>query len=579
MKSKRIAAGLTLTSAVSLAGVLVVGASVEAQSQRPLPGNAIDASNQVGSGGINSPMPTYAFNAANLFVTGNVTGGRQFRGFSPVRDPSSLFAPMATSSLSGFRADSLSLSDVTAGRTNYQANPFFPASRTVANAGAISQGLTQPGSSIPLTQYINPNRATAGPAWPGVVLPYAESLGVAPMGAIPSALPTGTNPYAANPHSYLQRIDEPQGRALAQSPLFGPTALGRFTPSGADAAWFFPSLEPPLTAPQGAAASASAAGRRLEAYLRGDRDLISPLDLAPRISGDRGDVADSSVESLSSGGGVATVGSSTTHFGAPAETTLRGLAEAEPTAAASVLYAPVGRSVYEDFVGAVTWLRSAGDQAGGTPAPGAPPDVLQDFAAAAEQARTLIGQTVRSYAGHDDSTVNRYVIDAERFVRQGDFYRAAGMYSVAATLDRDNPLVHMGHGHALLFAGDYLGAVHHLTRGIRLFDDIAYFGIDLVEFISDPMVLDVRRADLERRLERQENYQLRFLLGYAEKYSGLEKFGLPNLRTAAEQARHAIEEGGLGPGQLLTAEVIVTFPDRLVLDESLLAPPPAAAGE
>jgi hypothetical protein len=577
MKSRRVSAGWTVTCAVSLAGVLGVGPPVGGQSLRPLPGNAIDASNQVGSGGINSPVPTYDFNAANLFVTGNVTGGSQFRGFSPVRDPSSLFAPMATSSLSGFRADSMSLSDVTAGRTNYQVNPFFSASRTVANVGAISQGLTQPGSSIPLTRYINPNRATAGPAWPGAVLPYAESLGVDSMATIPSALPTGTNPYAANPHSYLNRIDDPQGRALAQSPLFGPAALDRFTPSGDEAAWL---STPPGQRPMapGGPAAASAAGRRLEAYLRGDRDLISPVELAPRIFGGRQDATDSTAEFLSSGGEPPVPESSTTHFGVPVETALRGLAEAGPTATAD-FYAPAGRSVYEDFVEAVTWLRGAQEQAGGTLAPGAPPDTLQDFAAAAEQARALIGETVRSYAGHDDSAVNRYIIDAERLVRQGDFYRAASMYSVAATLDRDNPLIRMGYGHALLFAGDYLGAVHHLTRGIHRFDDIAYFEIDLAEFIADPMLLDVRRADLERRLERQENYHLRFLLGYAEKYSGLEKFGLHDLQKAAEQARRAIEEGGLALGQLLTAEVIATFPDRLVIDESLLTPLPAAARE
>ena len=577
MKSERIAAWRTMSCVVSLAGMLAVGVPVAGQSHRPLSGNAIDASNQVGSGGINSPVPTYGLNAANLYVTGNVAGGRHFRGFSPIRDPSSLFVPIATSSLAGFQADSTSVSDVTGGRMNYQATPFFFPSRTVANAGAISQGLNQPGSSIPLTPYINPNRPTVGPAWPGAVLPYAETLGSASPGIMPSALATGTNPYAANPHSYLHRIDEPQARALAQSPLFGTTALGRFTPSGEDGAWLPTLTGPPLTAPGGTAA-ASAAGRRLEAYLRRDRDLVSPVELAPGIFGGSQAVPDSSAGLLPLGGEVPVTGSSTIPFGAPAETGLVGPAEAEPTTGA-FLYAPAGRSVYEDFVEAVAWLRGAAEQAGGATEPSVLPDVLQDFAAASEQARVAIGETVRSYAGDDGSAVNRYIIDAERLVREGDFYRAASLYSVAAALERDNPLVRLGHGHALLFAGDYLGAVHHLTRGIRGFDAIALFKTDLVEFVEDPMVLDVRRADLERRLEQKENYQLRFLLGYAENYSGLEKFGVPDLKKAAEQARQAIGEGGLGPGELLTAGVIAGFPDRLVIDESLFAPLPGATGE
>ena len=48
--------------------------------------------------------------------------------------------------------------------------------------------------------------------------------------------------------------------------------------------------------------------------------------------------------------------------------------------------------------------------------------------------------------------------------------------------------------------------------------------------------LEQRIADLEERLEDREDYRYRFLLGYAEYYSGLPKYGLPNLKLAAEQA-------------------------------------------
>ena len=71
---------------------------------------------------------------------------------------------------------------------------------------------------------------------------------------------------------------------------------------------------------------------------------------------------------------------------------------------------------------------------------------------------------------------------------------------------------------------------------LALFPEIAYFKLDLNAFVTDPQVLDVRRADLETRLAEREDYRFRFLLGFIEYYSGLEEFGLENLKRAAADA-------------------------------------------
>ena len=57
--------------------------------------------------------------------------------------------------------------------------------------------------------------------------------------------------------------------------------------------------------------------------------------------------------------------------------------------------------------------------------------------------------------------------------------------------------------------------------------------------LVDLTVLDKRRAHLERRLEKYDDFRLRFLLGFAEYYSGVEKLGLSNLTKAVE---HVPEE-------------------------------------
>jgi hypothetical protein len=130
----------------------------------------------------------------------------------------------------------------------------------------------------------------------------------------------------------------------------------------------------------------------------------------------------------------------------------------------------------------------------------------------------------------------------------------------------------------MLFAGDYMSAVFHLTRGLRDFEFLPQFEIDLGDFAPDPNLLDVRRADLERKLERklsQKNrYRLRFLLGYAEYYSGLKEFGLPRLREAAEEARRACSAGRMEGSERLTAEIIMDLPERLTRTEPATTPEP-----
>src|SRR5687768_1452740 len=74
------------------------------QAQRIQGGNVLDANPQLGSAGINSGSRQYNNNnMGNRIVSGNVTGGVAFRGFSPIRDPNSLFisVPRATGGLGG----------------------------------------------------------------------------------------------------------------------------------------------------------------------------------------------------------------------------------------------------------------------------------------------------------------------------------------------------------------------------------------------------------------------------------------------------------------------------------------------
>ncbi len=538
--------------------VTVLSGSVAGQQVRPLTGNAIDASNQIGSGGINPATPTYNFNAANLFVTGNVAGGRQFRGFSPVRDPSSLFTSMPSGGIGSFEADAISVQDVLAGRTNYSFSPYYDRSQTVLGAGAIGRGLNAPGSSIPRTTSLYGGSTRGLGTRMGDPLPFAGtgtySLSSQPLDGYPWPSSTFT-PYSSIPLNPLEPREGLDAAPLTQSPLFAPSTLQQLAGTPETSGLLPPRPDTGLPGTW----QREDTERRLPAapsLLGADRDLLGASELAPRIFGGPG----------SDGPHVDPLRSSIAAEPIAPSTVLPAPTEPTPEVDVNRPFASTGLSAYADFVSAAEWLERVGEAAAGEG------EVSADVEAATERARALVGSTLRTYAGDIESNVNRLIVNAELEARRGEFYRAADLYAAAARIDRRNPLIRLGHGHTLLFAGDYLSATYHLTRGLRDFEMLPYFDIDLSAFAPDPNLLDIRRADLERRLEQKENYRLRFLLGYAEYYSGLKQFGLPNLRKAADDANRALSAERLDAADRLTAEVIAGLPDRLTQAKPSPAP-------
>ena len=181
------------------------------------------------------------------------------------------------------------------------------------------------------------------------------------------------------------------------------------------------------------------------------------------------------------------------------------------------------------------------------------PSLAAQYEQSFSAARQIMEEPAQTHAGSAADLVQRYIRAAEERLRDGEYYQARSLYQRAAVLDRRNPLVLMGQGHAMLAAGEYYSAAQKLSRAVELFPAIAFFRLELTGFITEPDLLEKRRADLERRLERREDYRFRFVLGYAEYYSGLETYGLENLRKAAEQAP---EHSGIARlHELLTMEL------------------------
>ena len=133
--------------------------------------------------------------------------------------------------------------------------------------------------------------------------------------------------------------------------------------------------------------------------------------------------------------------------------------------------------------------------------------------------------------------MNDELLKAESLLEIGQYYEAARRYGAAHRLDPLNPLPLIGRGNAMLAAGEYLSAAASLVQGFQRYPELSRFSFDLTTLIGGGEIVDIRRADIMRRLESRDDARLRFLLGYLEYYGGDQVGGMRNIERAAELDR------------------------------------------
>jgi len=479
-------------------------------------GNALDASNLVGSGGINDARIRPQYNLGNNIVSGTSRGGTAFRGFSPVRDASSLFLGTAgqggsagagavpSSGMSTFIRDSVSMGDARRSRT--RAAPlggfmggsigprgselYFPRESTVTSLGAMRQGLNQPGSSQVRSEFIAP-RAESRARLTNPLAQQDTNLLQSPLQLSSRLVRADTG----------REITGPVNPRLLSSPLFGAFRAVPMT-EVADQAQRDRGLTTGLRQPEDLRAQPAGpadlrAGGALD-LRTWTPDGLSPLD---RLLG--GQPAPPVPDGAPPPGVV----------GAQGQVSGDAFAELQGR-----LLRPTIPLPDEQMTG------PGAAEPAGVAAPQGPAGML---AAAGEQ-------PLRTFVGTERSAVNGYLAQAEEQLKSGQYYGAATAYGMAHAIDPRNPLPLIGRAMALLAAGDYVSSVTDLFQGIAVFESLAMVRIDLTAFVPDLKILDRRRADLERRLANFDDYRLRFLLGFAEYSSGLIDAGTANIRKAAE---------------------------------------------
>ncbi len=200
-------------------------------------------------------------------------------------------------------------------------------------------------------------------------------------------------------------------------------------------------------------------------------------------------------------------------------------------------YLRAGQAVYAEMKQSVDSIKRLRNQHGELGTDGDRTPVLSEtYERAMSYVRGTEREPISSFVGDGLDPEDQFAREAEEYLKKGEYRRALATYEVALVSDRDNPLLLLGQGHALIGTGEHYGAVRKIAKAIENFPEIAYFKLDLNQFITDADLLDIRRADLERRLTEREDYRFRFLLGYIEYYIGLPEYGVTNLNAAAEAA-------------------------------------------
>jgi tetratricopeptide (TPR) repeat protein len=129
------------------------------------------------------------------------------------------------------------------------------------------------------------------------------------------------------------------------------------------------------------------------------------------------------------------------------------------------------------------------------------------------RARRILSER-QTFAGYSQDKFNQYMRAAEGFMKEGKYYKAADSYSLASIYKPEDPLAYAGRSHALFAAGDYLSSALYLSRAIEMFNGYVDFKIDIVTMIGDMDTVEKRVADIKEWIELSNAGELQFLLAY-----------------------------------------------------------------
>ena len=141
----------------------------------------------------------------------------------------------------------------------------------------------------------------------------------------------------------------------------------------------------------------------------------------------------------------------------------------------------------------------------------------------------------KSFATFSDDKFNHYMRAAETYLRDGKYYRAADAYTVAMAYDIENPLSYAGKGHALFAAGEYMSSALYIARALERFAGYALVKVDLDYMLGSRDTLDKRVGDLEKWKDVSGAGEMKFLLAYIYHQMGRGELARERITEAASE--------------------------------------------
>ena len=142
--------------------ILAVAAAALGQVYQGQYGGTLDANYGVRSLGVNSIRQANRALDGNFLITGQVTGGFQFRGTVGYPGADQFRTELPSAGLDNFIRSSTGLDRIMSGSI-YGPSTYFSRARTVVGTGGIVRGMNVPGTSIPRA-----TSATRSVRWKGV---------------------------------------------------------------------------------------------------------------------------------------------------------------------------------------------------------------------------------------------------------------------------------------------------------------------------------------------------------------------------------------------------------------------------
>src|SRR5437879_2507694 len=172
-----------LSAAVAAVPVLVFSSDAAAQYRVNQDGQALDANSRIGSNGNNNETGIRNSINGNDIVTGNVSDGKQFRGFVPYRNARDFRGAAPGIGVDNFIRQSTSAADLGTVGSPYRVVPFYGKSLTVdPPPNAVPSAIGSGAYTVPTLAPGQFNRPLAG-------LTGDARLGATEVGPQPLELP------------------------------------------------------------------------------------------------------------------------------------------------------------------------------------------------------------------------------------------------------------------------------------------------------------------------------------------------------------------------------------------------------